>query len=126
MVYLWNKKKTLLEVLKTHKKAIGWTMTDIKGTSPILCQHRIRVEEGNKLEIEWCNQKGLFLTIIYQSNAYQTGKKKSMIVSLMDIQHIIKSQSIQMTRKRLPSNAHSRHTHSNECPLDYLTLWPPS
>ncbi|XP_060959244.1 uncharacterized protein LOC115717351 [Cannabis sativa] len=31
----------LLEVLKKHKKAIGWTMADIRGISPTICTHKI-------------------------------------------------------------------------------------
>lgn len=37
--------ETLLSVLKTHKKDIGWTIIDIKGINPALCQHKIRLEE---------------------------------------------------------------------------------
>ncbi|XP_055814609.1 uncharacterized protein LOC129884315 [Solanum dulcamara] len=37
-----------LEVLKRHKKAIGWQMTYLHGISPALCMHRIFMEEGHK------------------------------------------------------------------------------
>ncbi|PNX70965.1 hypothetical protein L195_g057921, partial [Trifolium pratense] len=30
----------LLQVLKQHKKAIGWTLADIPGISPTMCMHR--------------------------------------------------------------------------------------
>ncbi|XP_073153563.1 uncharacterized protein [Henckelia pumila] len=36
----------LVEVLKEHKTAIGWTIADIKGISPSTCMHRILMEEG--------------------------------------------------------------------------------
>ncbi|XP_027124316.2 uncharacterized protein [Coffea arabica] len=35
----------LLRVLREHKEAIGWTIADIKGISPSVCMHRIRLEE---------------------------------------------------------------------------------
>jgi hypothetical protein len=35
----------LLAVLKKHKEAIGWTIADLKGTSPSICMHRIHLEE---------------------------------------------------------------------------------
>ena len=38
----------LVQVLKEHKTAIGWTIADIKGISPSTCMHRILFEEGAK------------------------------------------------------------------------------
>ena len=38
----------LLEILRTHKTAIGWTIEDIKGISPLICTHRIHLEEDVK------------------------------------------------------------------------------
>ncbi|CAN6720968.1 unnamed protein product [Malus baccata var. baccata] len=38
----------LIQVLKEHKTAIGWTLADIKGISPTTCMHRIFLEEGAK------------------------------------------------------------------------------
>ena len=38
----------LLEILRTHKIAIGWTIVDIKGISPLIRTHRIHLEEDVK------------------------------------------------------------------------------
>ena len=38
----------LLEILRTHRTALGWTITDIKGISPLICTHRIHLEEDVK------------------------------------------------------------------------------
>ena len=38
----------LMQVLKEHKTAIGWTIADIKEISPSTCMHRILLEEGAK------------------------------------------------------------------------------
>ena len=38
----------LLEILRTHKTAIGWTIADIKGIIPLICTHRIHLEEDGK------------------------------------------------------------------------------
>ncbi|CAN6567589.1 unnamed protein product [Malus baccata var. baccata] len=38
----------LIQVLKEHKTAIGWTLADIKGISPTTCMHRILLEDGAK------------------------------------------------------------------------------
>ncbi|CAM8969053.1 unnamed protein product [Rhodiola kirilowii] len=38
----------LLHVLKTNKKALGYSIDDLKGISPSLCMHRINLEENAK------------------------------------------------------------------------------
>ncbi|CAN6447216.1 unnamed protein product [Victoria cruziana] len=38
----------LLTVLRNHKKAIGWQVSDLRGISPTFCMHRIHLEEGRK------------------------------------------------------------------------------
>ena len=38
----------LVQVLKEHKTAIGWTLANIKGISPSTCMHHILLEEGAK------------------------------------------------------------------------------
>ena len=38
----------LLKVLKFHKDALGWTITDLKGISPTICTHKIYLEENDK------------------------------------------------------------------------------
>ena len=43
-----QQEERLLDVLKRHKTAIGWTLADIKGISPTLCVHRILLEDGAK------------------------------------------------------------------------------
>ena len=43
-----NQENQLLEVLKTHRTALGWTIVDIKGISPLICTHRIHLEEDVK------------------------------------------------------------------------------
>ncbi|KAL5538742.1 hypothetical protein UlMin_046005 [Ulmus minor] len=42
----------LLKVLKKFKKAIGWTLADIKGISPSFCMHKILLEDNEKGSIE--------------------------------------------------------------------------
>ena len=37
-----------LKTLKKHRAAIGYTLDDLKGISPTLCQHKIKLEEGTK------------------------------------------------------------------------------
>ena len=43
-----DQENKLLEILRTHKTAIGWTIAYIKGISPMICTHRIPLEENVK------------------------------------------------------------------------------
>jgi hypothetical protein len=38
----------LIQTLKIHKNALGWTIADIKGISPLICTHIIYLEENAK------------------------------------------------------------------------------
>jgi len=38
----------LLQTLKMHKNALGWTIADMKGISPLICTHKIYLEEDVK------------------------------------------------------------------------------
>ena len=43
-----KQEEQLLEVLRKNKKAIGWTLTDLKGLEPSLCTHRIFLEDESR------------------------------------------------------------------------------
>ena len=40
------------EVLRKHKGALAWSISDIKGISPTICMHKILMEESYKPSIE--------------------------------------------------------------------------
>ncbi|XP_052198389.1 uncharacterized protein LOC127805674 [Diospyros lotus] len=42
----------LLRILREHRKAIGWTLSDIKGISPSICMHKINLEENSKPTVD--------------------------------------------------------------------------
>ena len=44
-----HEEERLLNVLRKHGAAIGYTLDDLKGISPTLCQHKINLEEDAKL-----------------------------------------------------------------------------
>ncbi|GJX11479.1 reverse transcriptase domain-containing protein [Tanacetum coccineum] len=44
-----EEKATLLKVLKSHKRAIAWKISDIKGIDPSFCTHKILMEDNFKL-----------------------------------------------------------------------------
>ena len=43
-----KQKGKLLDVLKEHKGALGWTIADIKGINPVDCMHYIHLDENAK------------------------------------------------------------------------------
>jgi hypothetical protein len=43
-----SQEEKLLDVLREHKEAIGWTIKDIKGISPSVVMHKIHLEEDTK------------------------------------------------------------------------------
>ncbi|GJZ29986.1 hypothetical protein Tco_0575033 [Tanacetum coccineum] len=47
-----NEKVTLLKVLKSHKRAIAWKITDIKGINPHFCTHKILMEDDYKPTVQ--------------------------------------------------------------------------
>ncbi|GJX91900.1 DNA-directed DNA polymerase [Tanacetum coccineum] len=47
-------------VLKSHKRAVAWKLSDIKGINPEFCTHKILMEEDYKLAVQhqrWVNPK---------------------------------------------------------------------
>ncbi|KAK1615927.1 hypothetical protein QYE76_021444 [Lolium multiflorum] len=42
----------LLQILKKHRSAIGYTLDDLKGISPSICQHAINMEDDAKPVVE--------------------------------------------------------------------------
>lgn len=38
----------LLEMLKVHKKALDWSIDDIKGISPSFCMHKFLIQDDYK------------------------------------------------------------------------------
>ncbi|GJZ29296.1 reverse transcriptase domain-containing protein [Tanacetum coccineum] len=47
-----DEKDALLKVLKSHKRAIAWKITDIKGIKPRFCTHKILIEDDYKPTVQ--------------------------------------------------------------------------
>ncbi|GKA85483.1 reverse transcriptase domain-containing protein [Tanacetum coccineum] len=47
-----DEKDALLKVLKSHKRAIAWKITDIKGIDPCFCTHKILMEDDYKPTVQ--------------------------------------------------------------------------
>ncbi|GJX83699.1 reverse transcriptase domain-containing protein [Tanacetum coccineum] len=47
-----EEKAALLKVLKSHKRAIAWKLSDIKGVNPKFCTHKILMEEDYEPSVQ--------------------------------------------------------------------------
>nr|GEW58605.1 hypothetical protein [Tanacetum cinerariifolium] len=47
-----QKKTALITILKSHKQAIAWKLSDIKGIDPEFCTHKILMEEDFELAVQ--------------------------------------------------------------------------
>nr|GFB39559.1 reverse transcriptase domain-containing protein [Tanacetum cinerariifolium] len=47
-----EEKAALIKVLKSHKRAIAWKLSDIQGINPEFCTHKILMEEDYKLTVQ--------------------------------------------------------------------------
>nr|GEW88512.1 reverse transcriptase domain-containing protein [Tanacetum cinerariifolium] len=47
-----EEKSALIKVLKSHKQAIAWKLSDIQGMNPEFCTHKILMEEDYKLAMQ--------------------------------------------------------------------------
>ncbi|GJW65777.1 hypothetical protein Tco_0117661 [Tanacetum coccineum] len=69
-----EEKAALIKVLKSHKRAIAWKLSDIKGVDPEFCTHKILMEEDYAPTFQVKNGKPKEST---------TSSKKSLKTSLM-------------------------------------------
>ncbi|GJT36391.1 reverse transcriptase domain-containing protein [Tanacetum coccineum] len=66
-----EEKAALIEVLKSHKRAIAWKLSDIKGINPEFCTHKILMEEDYEPTVQhqrWVNPK--IHDVIKRENAF--------------------------------------------------------
>ena len=47
-----NEEQRLLHILRKYKKAIAWSIEDLKGISPSLCMHKILLNDDTKTSVE--------------------------------------------------------------------------
>ncbi|KAK8690794.1 hypothetical protein V6N13_074320 [Hibiscus sabdariffa] len=52
LIFRAAQEEKLIEILRQHKEALGWTIADIKGISPTICMHKILLEENHKPTVD--------------------------------------------------------------------------
>nr|GFC57568.1 putative reverse transcriptase domain-containing protein [Tanacetum cinerariifolium] len=74
-----EEKNALIKVLKSHKRAIAWKLSDIQGINPEFCTHKILMEEDYKPAVQHqrqslgqpgtlCTQKGGLTVVENEKN----------------------------------------------------------
>nr|GFC05258.1 reverse transcriptase domain-containing protein [Tanacetum cinerariifolium] len=70
-----EEKAALITVLKSHKRAIAWKLSDIKGINPEFCSHKILLEEDFTPAVQHqrrpctlCTKKGGFTIVENEEN----------------------------------------------------------
>ncbi|GFY97735.1 hypothetical protein Acr_12g0002760 [Actinidia rufa] len=107
----------LLALLRVHRNAIGWTIADIKGISPLICTHHIYLED----DVRPFRQPQRHL------NPHMKDVVRNEVLKLLDVGIIypiadskwgtIKLRLLLRTKKRQHSHAHLALSHIDECPL---------
>ncbi|RVW18656.1 Retrovirus-related Pol polyprotein from transposon 17.6 [Vitis vinifera] len=75
-----SQEDNLLRILRKHKKAIGWQISDLNGISPLICTHHIYMEEGAKPT----RQPQRRLNPHMQEEAERSNEKGSLPLPFMD------------------------------------------
>nr|GEV27102.1 reverse transcriptase domain-containing protein [Tanacetum cinerariifolium] len=94
-----EEKSALIKVLKSHKRAIAWKLSDIEGINPEFYTHKILMEEDYKLAVQHQRRVNLKIHDVIKKEGTST------IVSSMVSPGISKSPLTHVIRKRLHSHA---------------------
>nr|GEW08863.1 DNA-directed DNA polymerase [Tanacetum cinerariifolium] len=73
-------KEALIKVLKSHKRAIAWKISDIKGIDPRFCTHKILMEEDYKPAVQSQRRINLKIHDPWVSPIHYVPKKGVMTV----------------------------------------------
>ncbi|XP_022850603.1 uncharacterized protein LOC111372477 [Olea europaea var. sylvestris] len=74
----------LLNVLKEHKAALGWSIADIKGISPTICMYKILMGESYKPSIEHRRRSNPAMKEVVQTNIFWVVQCTNNILKMHD------------------------------------------
>ncbi|GKC14342.1 hypothetical protein Tco_1011124 [Tanacetum coccineum] len=95
-------KEALLKVLKSHKRAITWKITDIKGIDPRCCSHKILMEDDYKTTVQIqrrVNPKIHEITSILHNSWLSILKFDNIIIKAWDQSHGISGPNAMLVFK---------------------------
>nr|GEV09409.1 hypothetical protein [Tanacetum cinerariifolium] len=112
-----DEKEALLKVLKTHKRAIAWKITDIKGIDPRFCIHKILMEEDYKPAVQSQRRVNPKFMSTWISPIHCVPKKGGITIVENENNELIP------TRKKPLSSVPMEHLLIAECPLALKCSW---
>nr|GEV32262.1 DNA-directed DNA polymerase [Tanacetum cinerariifolium] len=121
-----DEKEALLKVIKSHKRAITWKISDIKGIDTHFCTHKILMEEDYKPFVQsqrWVHPK--IHEVIKKEVVKLLDAGMIYLISdssWMDFLATFKSQLIPKTKKRSLSPVLMEHFLIEECLLAFAML----
>nr|GEX91904.1 reverse transcriptase domain-containing protein [Tanacetum cinerariifolium] len=74
-------KTALIMVLKSHKRAIAWKLSNIKGIDPEFCTHKILMEEDFELASHFMVKEGIVLGHKISKNEIEVDKAKIDVIA---------------------------------------------
>nr|GEV48266.1 reverse transcriptase domain-containing protein [Tanacetum cinerariifolium] len=114
-----EEKIALITVLKSHKRAISWKLSDIKGIDPEFCTHKILVEEDfEPAPSTLCTKKGAFTAVENEENELIPTCLVTRWRVCIDYR-ISKFPSIRKIRRKPHSSAHTECLLTVACVLGY-------
>ena len=134
-------RKKLLEVLRAHRPAIGYSLDDLKGISPALCMHKINLEEDAKPVVDYqCRlhpkmkevvrkevikliEDGIIYTIAdskWVSHVHCVPKKGGITVVPNDENELVAQRTVTGYRMCIDFRKLNKTTHNDHYPLPFI------
>ncbi|GJT86756.1 reverse transcriptase domain-containing protein [Tanacetum coccineum] len=113
-----NEKDALLKVLKSHKRAIAWKITDIKGIDPRFCTHKILMDDDYKPTVQ--SQRRVNLKIHEVSPVHCVPKKGGITVVANEENELIPTRLVTGWRVCIDYRKLNEATQKDHFPLPFM------
>nr|GEW49521.1 reverse transcriptase domain-containing protein [Tanacetum cinerariifolium] len=113
-----DEKEALLKVLKYHKRAIAWKITNIKGIDPSICTHKILMEEDYKPVVQ--SQRRVNPKIHEVSPVHYVPKKGGMTVVANENSELISTRLVTGWRVCIDYRKLDDDTRKDHFPLPFM------
>ncbi|XP_042396548.1 uncharacterized protein LOC121986661 [Zingiber officinale] len=119
-----DQEERLLEILRQHRKAIGWTLAGIPGISPSICMHRIYLEEDVKpKEVTRLLQAGIIYPIYdskWVSPIHVVPKKSGVTVVANEENELVPTRVKNSWRVCVDYRKLNQASRKNHYPLPFI------
>nr|GEV95313.1 reverse transcriptase domain-containing protein [Tanacetum cinerariifolium] len=117
-----NEKEALLIVLKSHKRAIAWKITDFKGIDPWFCTHKILMKEDYKPTVQSQRRVNLKIHEVIKKEVIKLLDAK-MIYPISDSPWVSPIHCVPKKGDFMGSFPSSRGNRYILVAVDYLSKW---